>query len=34
MIKSESLTTLKERTKALDPEKGDFYKFLGIEQGK
>ena len=34
MTKSEGLTILEERAEALDPEKDDFYKFLGIEQGK
>ena len=34
MTKGESLTILHERAETLDPEKDDFYKFLGIEQRK
>ena len=34
MTKREGLSILEERAEALDPEKDDFYKFLGIEQGK
>ena len=31
MTKGEGLTILEERAEELDPEKDDFYKFLGIE---
>ena len=34
VTKGEVLTILEERAEALDSEKDDFYKFLGIEQGK
>ena len=34
MAKGEGLTILEERAEGLDPKKDDFYKFLGIEQGK
>ena len=32
VTKGEGLTILQERAEVLDPEKDDFYKFLGIEQ--
>ena len=32
MVKSEGLQVLEERMTSLDPEKNDFYKFLGCEQ--
>ena len=33
-IKGEGLMILDKKAEALDPEKKEFYKFLGIEQGK
>ena len=32
--KGEGLTILEARAETLDPERDNFYKFLGIEQGK
>ena len=34
MIKGEGLMILNEEAEALDPDKNEFYRFLGIEQGK
>ena len=34
MVKGEGLEVLEERMEALDPEKDEFYKFLGVEQGR
>ena len=34
MTKGEGLTILEARAETLDPENDDFYKLLGIEQGK
>ena len=33
MVKGEGLNVLEERMSVLDPEKKEFYKFLGCEQG-
>lgn len=32
IVKGEELQAISERTKALDPEKNEVYKFLGCEQ--
>ena len=32
MVRGEGLKVLEERTKTMDPDKNEIYKFLGIEQ--
>ena len=33
MVRGEGLEVLEERTKTMDPDENEIYKFLGIEQG-